>query len=613
MIASSAALLPDPLPGHPRLIAKPGDWEALKERAKSDAFTATVLAAFRKRGDELLAVPPVERTMKGRRLLDVSRTVLERVGVLAVLANVTGDDRYSRRAAQEMMAAARFSDWNPSHYLDTAEMSLALAIGYDWLFEKLTPDERDTIAGALIEKGINPSFGETERSFVRAKNNWNQVCHSGLVCAAIAIADRDRSLAEKTLERAIKNLPSSAGGYAPEGVYPEGAMYWNYGTTYYVILASALERLTGSDQGLAEVPGFSRTADYIMQVTTPTGEFYPYADSRPERRTQTPLFWLARRFQHPEWLAADLSAADRDMASYVGGKFSDSNYRFLSFVLLWRDPSMASASGGGKEPPRHWLGRGETPLVVHRSAFGDPGALYVSMKGGSPSSSHAHMDAGSFVLQSDGMEWAADLGMQGYESLEKLGVDLWNRKQDSERWKVFRVGPESHNIPRFDGGLQLVGGHAEFVLARLEEPNPRSVLDLTSLYQEQVSSVKRGLQFVENKAVLFQDEWTAGEQPVEVVFQWITPADVSTEPGKIMLKKGGKELAIHLLDPAGAKVTVQKAADLQKPYDSDNPGISRISIATRTEAFASGMLRLLAVPKSSGEVAAPPVQPLGKW
>ena len=43
---------------------------------------------------------------------------------------------------KELRAAAAFPDWNPSHFLDTAEMTHAFAIGYDWLYEGLGPEAR---------------------------------------------------------------------------------------------------------------------------------------------------------------------------------------------------------------------------------------------------------------------------------------------------------------------------------------------------------------------------------------------------------------------------------------------------------------------------------------
>ena len=36
-----------------------------------------------------------------------------------------------------MLAVSRFTDWNPTHFLDVGEMVMALAIGYDWLYDSL--------------------------------------------------------------------------------------------------------------------------------------------------------------------------------------------------------------------------------------------------------------------------------------------------------------------------------------------------------------------------------------------------------------------------------------------------------------------------------------------
>ena len=56
------------------------------------------------------------------------------------------------------MAAAAFEDWHPPHFLDTAEMTNAVAIGYDWLYDVLTPEQRATLKTAIIEKGLKPGL-----------------------------------------------------------------------------------------------------------------------------------------------------------------------------------------------------------------------------------------------------------------------------------------------------------------------------------------------------------------------------------------------------------------------------------------------------------------------
>jgi len=49
------------------------------------------------------------------------------------------------------------------------------------------------------------------------------------------------------------------------------------------------------------------------------------------------------------------------------------------------------------------------------------------------------MDIGSFVLDSDGVRWATDLGSEITYGIELRKMDLWNWKQNSDRWKIFRL------------------------------------------------------------------------------------------------------------------------------------------------------------------------------
>ncbi len=607
-VKADPAILPDPLPAHPRLLVRADDWEKLRHQVETDPLSRRVFDLIKARTDRMLDQPPVERKLEGRRLLQVSRLALERITALAMVARITGDERYSRRAVEEMIAVTRFSDWNPSHFLDVAEMALAVAIGYDWLYDDLTPEQRDEIARALLEKGIRPSFVTPEPFFVRGTNNWNQVCHAGMSAAAIAIADREPALAGQVLERAIRFLPNAAESYAPDGAFLEGPMYWDYGTTFHVVLAAALERLTGSTQGIADYPGFAASADYVQQVTTPLGLYFCYSDCRPKREMQLPLFWFARHFHRPDWIASNIGIIN---AQHPGseGKLFDGG-RLFPLALLWLLPSDGAPATHATAPVR-WYGRGKNPLVVVRSSYADPSALYFAIKGGGPLLSHAHMDAGSFNLTTDGVEWATDLGMQEYESLEKLNIPIWDRK--GGRWDVFRLGPESHNIPRFNGTRPLIAGEATFRKVQLDGENPSAILDLTSLYQDQVMQAERGAMVLNDKAVLIQDEWKGSDQETAYSWQFLTRAEIQVTDGKVRLTKDGKSLDLLILDRAPAQINVEKAEDLMKAFDAPNPGVKRVSICLSTAPGQDGRLRVLAVPGSSGVVDRPSMQPLADW
>ena len=76
-----------------------------------------------------------------------------RVYVLGLLYRLEGKPAYAERAWQELDAAARFPDWNPRHFLDTAEMTHAFAVAYDWLYDSWTPEQRALLRQAMVGEG----------------------------------------------------------------------------------------------------------------------------------------------------------------------------------------------------------------------------------------------------------------------------------------------------------------------------------------------------------------------------------------------------------------------------------------------------------------------------
>jgi hypothetical protein len=117
----------------------------------------------------------VERILIGRRLLDKSREALRRVFYLSYAYRMTNDAKYLNRSEKELLTVLAFSDWNPSHFLDVAEMTMATAIGYDWLFNSLSESSRKIIREAIIEKGLKQSLDPKYNSWLEASHNWNQL------------------------------------------------------------------------------------------------------------------------------------------------------------------------------------------------------------------------------------------------------------------------------------------------------------------------------------------------------------------------------------------------------------------------------------------------------
>jgi hypothetical protein len=535
---------------------------------------------------------------------------VKRVLFLAMAYQVTGDDRYAARCEQEMVAAAHFTDWNPSHFLDVGEMAFALAMGYDWLYDSLPPDSREAIREALIDKAIRLPFTTKHRGWVNAQNNWGQVCHGGLTAAALAILEDEPGLAAQTVHQAAHHVTRSMAAFAPNGGYPEGPGYWSYGTTYNVLLIAALESALGTDYGLSKAPGFARTGEYVNLVTGPSGDFFNYADGGAGRAPQTALHWLASRYLRPDWTLGEPDLLKAEIQHLQGRDAQDSRSRFLPLALLWmEEPDPATPN----RMPLHWSSGGDVPITVHRSSWTEP----VGLKGGSPSANHGQMDTGSFVLDALGLRWATDLGAEGYHGVESRGMNLWNRNQDSDRWTIFRQRNHGHNTLVIDNQPQQVAGAGRFVRFSGNPDQPYSVLDLSEVYAGQAASVRRGVAMRPRGEVLIQDELRGLTPGRSVRWGMITPAEAGEPGDKTMeLSQDGKRITLRLLSPVAAHWRIVDTATPREEWDSPNPGTRMVAFEALAPADGMLTLAVLASPMpdergTDGPVE--PLQPLDEW
>ncbi len=139
---------------HPRLIFTRDSQERIEKLAEGDTLLQQSIVTLMNLAEQMIILPSVQYKPEGTDQLSISRDCLAKVMTLSMAFRLSGELHYAERAMAEMLAAASFPTWNPNHFLDVAEMSTALAIGYDWLFEVLSDKDRETIRTALIEKGL---------------------------------------------------------------------------------------------------------------------------------------------------------------------------------------------------------------------------------------------------------------------------------------------------------------------------------------------------------------------------------------------------------------------------------------------------------------------------
>jgi len=569
---------------HPRLFADADGFAQLKSRAGSDKLVKLAAEHVRAAADMMLPLAPSQRIKEGKRLLAVSRTALYRIATLAMAYRLYGNKAHLERAVAELRAVCAFEDWNPSHFLDVGEMSLAVAVGYDWLYDDIDEPTRREIASGLRRNGLDASL--MKLWWIRAHNNWGQVCHAGILAAALALAEENPPDSARYVQRCIDRLPISMKALAPNGCYPEGPGYWSYGMHFNVIAIALLEGALGSDFGLVAKPGFREAGFYPDLVTGPSGETFNYADGGSGRGTHPALWWFAKRFNAPELLLyreLDLFkayAARRDNGLAVRG------HRLFPFALFWiKTPPPSSAPS---RLPLVWDGKGPVPITIQRSSWNDDESLFVGMKGGSPSGPHGHMDAGSFVMDTKGVRWAVDLGAESYYGIEKRGMNLWSAAQNADRWKIFRLSTWGHNVLMLDGCQQNVKGNAKFTSVRKEPPS-EVALDLSSLYTNASQVVRSGRMSADGKSYVLTDSVKGFRPGGEVRWCMNTRAKAEVDGRALVLRQNGKTLR---LVQTGRDVGEWRVAPAKGPneWDSPNKGCSQLTFTVKADAAGEARL-----------------------
>lgn len=604
-IGTWAGVLPlgTPIPPHPRILLLKGGERELRKAIRGDGIWMNIHNTIIRESDGMLKLPPVQRVLIGRRLLDKSREALRRIFYLSYSWRMTGERKYFERAEREILAVCGFSDWNPSHFLDVAEMTMAVAIGYDWLFNDLTQESKWVIKKAIVTRGLGPSLDSRYNSWLEKSNNWNQVCNAGMSFGALAVYEDYPEMAHEIIERAVKTVPTSMSAYKPDGAYPEGYTYWGYGTSFNVLLIDALEKVFKTDYGLSSQTGFMQTAAYLENMTGPSERGFNYSDAHEEAELNPAMCWFARRTNKSSLLFEE--------TKLLSGGGNWGKIRILPALLVWGAGIRTKTVTAPDQ--LLWIGRGPTPVLAMRTSWTEPDAIYVAMKGGSPSTSHAHMDVGSFVMDAMHERWAMDLGMQEYNSLESKGVKLWDFQQDGDRWEILRYNNYFHNTLTFDDALQRVKGQAPFLKFSDQNDFLSGVVDLSKIYEGQVVKALRGIAIVNKEYVVVRDEIKTGDKETSLRWTMVTQAKVKTTGEETAtLDLNGKKMHLKVLGLPGVKMRTWSTLPVEN-YDAPNEGTIRVGFEVPLPRASSVALTVLLLPDDATPVSAIDSRELKDW
>jgi hypothetical protein len=348
-----------------------------------------------------------------------------------------------------------------------------------------------------------------------------------------------------------------------------------------------------------------------MQTIGPTGETFNFADAHPPAGTAAEMFWLARRFDRPQYAAHErmivrLSGGAGAWSDFISGREPKAAPKPTIWHLLWRSA-----------PPLRELKTNPPPLdakfdigvVTMRSSWDDPNAWFVGFKGGDNKVNHAHADLGTFVLDAVGYRWGTDLGSDDYNLPGYFG---------KQRFDYYRLKTEGHNVFTIDGANQPRMATAPILAFTSKPTEAFAVADLKEGYAESLSSAKRGIRMLPGRqSVLVQDELDplAGKS-ANVIWAMHTAAEVELHDGRATLTQhaDGREPATieaTILAPPGARFELLPCNP--PPPQGQQPNVRKLAVALKGITGPTRIAVLFAVPSANGQVAPIELQPLDRW
>ncbi len=397
------------------------------------------------------------------------------IEVLGAAYRLTGDARFGTHAAKALANMAKRLTVDEAFlsrgfYYTRTFYVRALAFGYDWLWDRLTPEERRTVRSTLL--GFVTDIHEHSQADGWGRRPLHRVWNwdPGLMGAAgvgmLALEGETRVAEQAILFDCRRHLRDYLTlGIDVDGCGHEGPSYLGYGIGAGVEFAELL-RLQGRGDLFTET-NYHQIAPWLIAETLPDGKrwnnlsdcghgqrawpVYLYACGRLAELARTDPRKAGERWSSPEtraplgFLQQFVEAPDPKQLSYAAlaglmgwawrqgpGSHDPSGYdarEALAHVLLYEACAPVADPAALLPLATHFRGRG---LVVSRTGFG-PEDVHLAIEAGPHAAGHDQCDKGTFTLRAYGADLAIDSG---------YGNDNDQGKSTSSF---------AHNVPLIDG------------------------------------------------------------------------------------------------------------------------------------------------------------------
>lgn len=590
-IVELAVMLPEKARGFGAPCSDRSVWSALATNA---SFKKAVVTATRQLGNEL---PPWSDDL----YLDYSRTgkrpagekmMGNRHGLIRQLVwaeCIENQGRFMPDIEKMLLEYAQEPTWTlPAHdrnlscFKGTAySVDLASsAFGHElaqvlWLLgDKISAGTCAKVMGALEQRIFAPlreSFRTGKgNGWLHAEMNWNPVCLSGGVGAALAVLPdrRDRALFAAAGEHYSRYYLA---GFSPDGYLGEGMGYWNYGMSHFLLLREQLWQTTRGKVDLFADAKVRNAALYGINAEMVSG-FYPaIADCRWGTKPSEEVLWYLSR------------ALGLGLRRYENtyNPMNPSDLVFAPMRIFPNSLSAVKSAGIAREGLGLRYFFEQAGVLVCRTAPDAGPPMGAALKGGHNDEPHNHNDVGSFTFVVGKEAFVADPGGPFVYSSKTFG---------KERYTAFKLFSSlGHDVPVVAGRAQIPGklARAKILATKFSGTSDEISMDIASAYDApELKKLVRTFVFDRRSETLKVSDDFEFNRPAAFEVALTTRAEwQQVAPDKIELRAGGERVVAEIQAPGGVTITSETIAE-------DSPAFTRIGLKLK-DPLASGKVVVL--------------------
>ena len=444
----------------------------------------------------------------------------------------------------------------PAHEAHRGRIDLRVAmLGYQYallakaLGEALGDEVVERIVAEVRRRVLDMFFVTDPPNWWRPfSNNWNAVCHGGVVGAAMLI-ETDPAALTRIIASALTDLEYFLDGFTADGGCTEGPSYWRYGFSWYARLAAGLYDFTGGRVNIMDDPRIEPICRYPLAMSVAPGRDVDFADVHRGYLSPATAIHINRFVDVPE-LFGLCQLTDEGHLEVAG----------LEDLALYQD--------GTYEPL-------DDPADYHLAELGVAklcaGATTLGAKAGNNAEHHNHNDVGSLIVHRGTSFFLTDPGAPVYSA----------RTFSDRRYESIFCNSFGHGVPVINGQGQ---GEGEQYAGTLEveglNGGAAKTLRIEMAGAYDVPALKRLTREIELPAgggqVLLADSFSFAGPPksLEEVFITTCPAEVG---------EGGKAVTIRSEADGSAEL---RAVDADGTF-----AVAELAEESAAEARAGELLR----------------------